>query len=81
MSTWEDFRKQIVAGLQMGIAGIPWWTTDIGGFHGGNIHSEEFHELLLRWFAFGTFCPVMRMHGNRDPHSEIVNRAGEVREL
>ena len=80
MSTWEDFRKQIVAGLQMGIAGIPWWTTDIGGFHGGNIYSQDFHELLLRWFAFGAFCPVMRMHGNRDPHSEIVNRAGEVRE-
>ncbi|KRF42271.1 hypothetical protein ASG93_21495 [Paenibacillus sp. Soil787] len=31
-SSFEDFRKQIVAGLHMGMAGIPWWTTDIGGF-------------------------------------------------
>ena len=35
-SSFEDFRKQIVAGLHMGMAGIPWWTTDIGGFAGGN---------------------------------------------
>ncbi len=80
MSTWEDFRKQIIAGLQMGIAGIPWWTTDIGGFHGGDIRSDEFKELLIRWFQYGCFCPVMRIHGNRDPHTEIINKAGEVRE-
>ena len=79
-SSYEDFRKQICAGLHMGICGIPWWTTDIGGFHGGNIHSEEFQELLIRWFQFGTFCPVMRIHGNRDPHEQIVNKAGEERE-
>src|SRR5699024_7969653 len=59
-STYEDFRRQIVAGLQMGLAGIPWWTTDIGGFHGGNIYDPDFQELLVRWFQFGTFCPVMR---------------------
>ncbi len=80
MSTWEDFRKQIVAGLQMGIAGIPWWTTDIGGFHAGDIRSDDFKELLIRWFQYGWFCPVMRIHGSRDPHEEIVNKAGEVRE-
>ena len=81
MSSWEDFRKQIVAGLQMGIAGIPWWTTDIGGFHGGDTTSEKFTELLLRWFEFGCFCPVMRMHGSRQPHSKIINKAGEEREV
>ncbi|MBO6239609.1 MAG: glycoside hydrolase family 31 protein [Butyrivibrio sp.] len=81
MSSWEDFRKQIVAGLQMGIAGIPWWTTDIGGFHGGEVDSEEFRELLIRWFQFGCFCPVMRMHGSRLPHSKIINKAGEEREV
>ena len=81
MSSWEDFRKQIVAGLQMGIAGIPWWTTDIGGFHGGDTTSDKFTELLLRWFQFGCFCPVMRMHGSRLPHSKIINKAGEEREV
>ena len=64
----------------MGLCGIPWWTTDIGGFHGGNIHDEGFRELLIRWFQFGTFCPVMRIHGCRLPGEEIINQSGEVRE-
>ncbi len=80
MSTYEDFRKQICAGIHMGIAGIPWWTTDIGGFHGGVTADPDFRELLVRWFQFGTFCPVMRIHGCRQPVEQIVNQAGEVRE-
>lgn len=80
MSSYEDFRKQICAGLHMGLAGIPWWTTDIGGFHGGVTEDSDFRELLVRWFQFGTFCPVMRIHGNRQPGETIINQAGEVRE-
>ena len=80
LSTYEDFRKQICAGLHMGLCGIPWWTTDIGGFHGGVTEDPDFRELLVRWFQFGTFCPVMRIHGNRGPREEIINKAGEVRE-
>ena len=80
MSTYEDFRKQICAGLHMGICGIPWWTTDIGGFHNGNIEDPNFRELLVRWFQFGTFCPVMRIHGSRNPHKSIINQSGEERE-
>ena len=79
-SSYEDFRKQICAGLHMGLCGIPWWTTDIGGFHGGNVESDDFKELLIRWFQFGTFCPVMRLHGLRIPGQDIVDKAGEKRE-
>lgn len=79
-SSYEDFRKQICAGIHMGICGIPWWTTDIGGFHGGWIENPDFRELLIRWFQFGTFCPVMRLHGCRQPAKQIVNAKGEVRE-
>lgn len=79
-SSYEDFRKQICAGLHMGLAGIPWWTTDIGGFHGGDVNSDDFKELLIRWFQFGTFCPVMRIHGCRQPAQQIVSQSGEVRE-
>ena len=78
-STWEDFRRQIVAGLQMGIAGIPWFTTDIGGFHGGDPEDPAFRELLIRWFQFGAFCPIMRLHGYRSPSTEITTAAGEHR--
>ena len=60
----------------MGIAGLPWWTTDIGGFHGGNIYDPKFHELLVRWFEFGAFCPVMRLHGFREPFKEPLGTTG-----
>lgn len=79
-SSYEDFRKQICVGLHMGLCGIPWWTTDIGGFHGGNVESEDFKELLIRWFQFGTFSPVMRLHGLRMPGKDIYNKAGKKRE-
>ncbi|MGI5895476.1 MAG: TIM-barrel domain-containing protein [Oscillospiraceae bacterium] len=69
-STFEAFRNQMAAGLNMGLAGITWWTADIGGFHGGNIYDENFRELITRWFEFGAFCPVMRLHGDRDPHDK-----------
>jgi len=66
-SSFESMRNQLAAGLNMGIAGIPWWTTDIGGFHGGNPDDEEFRELFVRWFQWAAFCPVMRLHGDREP--------------
>ena len=68
-STFDSLRRQIKVGLSVALCGIPWWTMDIGGFFGGNGNSEEFVELLIRWFQFGVFCPVLRMHGNRYPYS------------
>lgn len=75
-SSFESLRNQFVAGLHMGIAGIPWWTTDIGGFHGGWINDSKFHELFIRWFQYGTFCPVMRLHGDREPHKPQFGTTG-----
>lgn len=67
VSTFECFRRQVQAGLNMAVAGIPWWTTDIGGFHGARTDDPDFHRLYIRWFEYGCFCPVMRLHGNRNP--------------
>lgn len=69
-SSFRSMREQLQAGLNMGIAGIPWWTSDIGGFLGGNISDPAFQELLVRWFEWGAFCPVFRMHGERSPWYE-----------
>ncbi len=66
-STFASLRDQFAAGLNMGLAGLPWWTTDIGGFFGADIRDTKFHELLIRWFEYGAFCPVMRLHGYRWP--------------
>ena len=64
-STFPDLARQVRAGLNMAMSGIPWWTTDIGGFKGGDIRDPGFHELLIRWFQYGVFCPVFRLHGFR----------------
>lgn len=69
-SSFRAMREQLQAGLSMGVAGIPWWTSDIGGFLGGDISDESFRELLVRWFEWGAFCPVFRMHGERSPWYE-----------
>lgn len=64
-STFESLTEQVKSGLNMAMCGIPWWNTDIGGFFGAHIDSEEFRELIVRWFQYGVFCPVMRIHGSR----------------
>lgn len=75
-SSFESVRNQLAAGLNMGLAGIPWWTTDIGGFHGGDPDDPKFRELFARWFAWGTFCPVMRLHGDREPRQPQYGTTG-----
>lgn len=75
-SSFKALRDQLAAGLNIGLSGIPWWTTDIGGFHGGDIHSEAFKECFVRWFQFGTFCPVMRLHGFREPFKGPLGTTG-----
>ncbi len=64
---FATLRRQVKAGLNISLCGIPWWNTDIGGFFKSKDTPEQFHEVLIRWFQFGAFCPVMRMHGNRQP--------------
>ncbi|MBR3149502.1 MAG: hypothetical protein IKF64_04955 [Eubacterium sp.] len=69
-STFESLSMQVKAGLNMSMCGIPWWNTDIGGFYGADTTSDEFRELIVRWFQYGVFSPVMRLHGNRNRHGE-----------
>jgi alpha-D-xyloside xylohydrolase len=63
---WDSYRRQIVAGLNYTITGFPYWTTDIGGFFrpGKSQYTDEkYQELLTRWFQWGTFNPIFRIHG------------------
>lgn len=78
-SDFRSFRNQVQAGISMNMAGIPWWTTDAGGFLGGDIHDESFRELLIRWFEWAVFCPVLRLHGERPPFKVLEEPFHEVR--
>jgi alpha-D-xyloside xylohydrolase len=80
-STFEDLQQQVRAGLNISLSGIPWWTTDIGGFFGGRVSSPYFRELIVRWFQYGAFCPLFRLHGWRnssltDPETSDPEKGG-----
>jgi alpha-D-xyloside xylohydrolase len=66
-ATFESLAAQVRAGLNVALSGISWWTTDIGGFHGGDPESPAYRELLVRWFEYGVWCPLFRLHGDREP--------------
>ena len=62
---WETFRRQIVAGLGVQAAGIPWWTYDAGGFFrpGDQYTNQDYIERMLRWIETSVYLPLMRVHG------------------
>ncbi|HEX9017735.1 MAG TPA: glycoside hydrolase family 31 protein, partial [Anaerolineaceae bacterium] len=80
-STFEALQAQVRAGLNMAMSGYPWWTTDIGGFHGGDITRPEFRELVVRWFQYGVFCPIFRLHGYRGPSDQPIIVSGADNEV
>ena len=80
-SRFEELRIQVRAGLNMGLSGIPWWTTDSGGFFHGNPDDPKFRELLVRWFQYGAFCPLFRLHGFRIPNTRVPTLQGGPNEV
>lgn len=88
MSTFEALRMSVKSGLSMAMSGIPWWNSDIGGFFSGDIESSYFRELIVRWFQFGLFSPIMRLHGARTrsenhvpKHPGIIEQSGGDNEI
>ena len=78
--TWDALRVQIAAGINFSMSGVPYWTHDIGGFitdihYPGGLGDEAYKELYVRWFQFGTFCPIFRAHGTTIPRE--IWRFGE----
>jgi alpha-D-xyloside xylohydrolase len=65
LTNFDTFKRQIPAGLNYSLTGLPYWTTDIGGFVGGDTSDPAYQELFVRWFEYGAFCPIFRAHGAR----------------
>jgi alpha-D-xyloside xylohydrolase len=83
LSSWQSLREQVRAGLNMMASGMPWWNADIGGFIGADIEDEGFRELLVRWFQYAVFTPVVRLHGlrRRDWTSAAITESGADNEI
>ncbi len=85
VARWSDLKDQVAHGTNFSIAGVPFWTMDIGGFsvedryNNGKMTAEneqEWKELETRWYQFGAFCPLYRSHGEY-PYREVFNVANE----
>ncbi|MFD6154055.1 TIM-barrel domain-containing protein [Streptomyces sp. NPDC060243] len=68
---FPTLRRQIAAGLNAGLSGIPWWCSDTGGFHGGDPDDPAYREVMIRWFQFGALSPLFRLHGDREPRKPL----------
>jgi alpha-D-xyloside xylohydrolase len=81
-ANWITLRRQISAGLSFSMSGMPYWTTDIGGFFrpDDQYTSNAYHELLIRWFEYGTFCPIFRVHGYKS-NAELWNYGPQVEQI
>lgn len=82
-SRWEDMKTQIAAGVNFSMSGLPYWSMDIGGFavekryeKPGKEDLEEWREMNARWYQFGSFVPLFRVHGQY-PYREIFNISPE----
>jgi alpha-D-xyloside xylohydrolase len=81
-ANWVTLRRQISAGLSFSMSGLPYWTTDIGGFFrpDDQYTSDAYHELLIRWFQYGAFCPIFRIHGYKS-NAELWNYGPAVEKI
>ncbi len=77
-SDWVFLKKQIPAGLNCSLSGLPYWTTDTGGFLSGDPDDPAYRELFVRWFQFSTFCPILRVHGTRSNDQNELWSYGEA---
>ena len=74
-ASWENMHKQLTAGLNLSMSGIPYWCSDTGGFYvterdanyPEGLQSDDYKELYARWFQFSTFTPILRAHGTNVP--------------
>ena len=78
-STFLAFQRQVPAGLNFAVSGLPYWTTDIAGYSPPRgTRDPSFQELYTRWYQFGTFCPIFRTHGHRSNNENEVFSYGPV---
>jgi alpha-D-xyloside xylohydrolase len=76
-TNFQTLKREIPAGLNYSMTGLPYWTTDIGGFLGGDTGDQAYQEVFVRWFQYGSFCPIFRAHGVRSNHQNELWSHGQ----
>ncbi|MBS1852356.1 MAG: glycoside hydrolase family 31 protein [Acidobacteria bacterium] len=81
-SDFFSLKRQIPAGLNFALSGLPYWTTDVGGFVFGSPSDPSFREVFVRWFQYATFNPILRVHGTRVPdENELWSYGPEAQKI
>lgn len=86
-NSWDTLRRQVTAGLDYAASGMPYWTTDTGGFFrpGQSQYTDPaYRERFIRWLEFSTFSPLMRVHGyqtNTEPWNYGPEMVDEEKKL
>ena len=75
--TWGGLQSQTEIALQMGLQGLGYMHSDLGGFAGANLDDE----LYVRWLQYGVFQPIFRPHAQEEVPSEPVFRSQKALEL
>jgi alpha-D-xyloside xylohydrolase len=87
---WDTLKRQVTAGLGYMASGMPYWTTDTGGFFRpgtAQYTDPAYQERFLRWMEFSVFTPLLRVHGyqtNTEPWNygpEMVDRERQLLDL
>ena len=77
-STFASLKASVPAALNAQLSGVAWWTSDVGGYAGGDPSDATFRELAVRWFQFGLVCPILRQHGARDTEIWLLGDEAEA---
>lgn len=83
-STFLAFSRQVPAGLNFALSGMPYWTTDIAGYGpplARDTRDPAYQELYARWLEYGVFCPIFRTHGHRANNTNELFSYGPIAPL
>jgi len=75
--SWGGLQSQMEIALQMGMQGMAYMHSDLGGFAGDYYDNE----LYLRWLQYGVFNPIFRPHAQDDVASEVVYKDIATKEI
>ncbi len=76
--SWGGLKPQVELSLQMGLLGLAWTHSDLGGFAGGETFDAE---MYTRWLQYGVFQPVYRPHAQEHIPPEPVFHDRETQRL